>query len=345
MASDDEITRRESASNPGAQTTDELHEIGSREPSSPSTRLEIGTLIEGRLRILRVLGRGGMSEVYEAHDERLGRTVAVKLMAAGECLDATLAIFAEARSLIGFHHPNVVGFYGVGAIDSQPFVELERVHGGSLAGLVEIDGAIPPREAVDTLIRVADAIAALHTAGIVHRDVKADNVLLAEDGRPVIADFGLAMHAENLPALPRGIVGTPAYMAPEAILGITESFEQYVQADQYSFGVLAYYALTGTMPFHAATPSGLFYAQMALEPDSLIVRCPEVPATLDEIVRRSLSKRPADRHRSMAAFCEALASVRDTLPCDAAPRRFSRVSTQPRSSVPSLQPTVVADPR
>jgi serine/threonine-protein kinase len=314
-----------------------------RRTTAPAPRLAIGSLVEGRLRILRILGRGGMSEVYEAQDERAGRTVAVKLMTSEECLDAKLAIFAEARSLLGFHHPNVVGFYGVGAVESQPFIELESVRGGSLSALVDIEGAIPAREALEVLVPLADAIASLHAAGIVHRDVKSDNVLLAEEGRPVIADFGLAMHAENLPALPRGIVGTPAYMAPEAILGITETFEQYAFADQYSFGVLAYHALTGTMPFQAATPSGLFYAQMAVEPDSLVSRCATVPEALDAIVIRALSKRPNDRFPTMAAMRDAMAAVRDTLPEVTGVRRLSRPSGVLQAK-PSLQPTVVADP-
>ncbi len=326
----------------GVEDTQDVVPPAAETPAVP--RLSIGSLIEGRLRILRVLGRGGMSEVYEAHDELKNRAVAVKLMTSAECYDAKLAIFAEARSLLGFHHPNVVEFFGVGAVESQPFIELERVRGGSLASLVDVEGAIPAREALELLIPVADAIAALHRAGIVHRDVKGDNVLISEDGRPVIADFGLAMHAENLPALPRGIVGTPAYMAPEAILGITETFEQYAFADQYSFAVLAYYTLTGTMPFHAATPSGLFYAQMAIEPDPLVSRCQSVPEALDAIVLRALAKRPNDRFENMAALRDALGAVRDTLPEVTGVRRISREAIR-RAPIASLQPTVVADPR
>lgn len=299
------------------------------EPPPPPLRLEIGRLIEGRLRIVRLLGRGGMSEVYEAYDEQARRTVAVKLMLVDESVEAQLAIFSEARALVGFRHPHVVGFYGMGAIEAQPFIELESAPGGSLAERVQTEGALPVVEALDVLVKAADGLAALHRAGIVHRDIKADNILVTEDGRPVIADFGLAMHRESLPALPTAIVGTPAYMAPEAILGITETFEQYTSADQYSLAVTAYFALTGTLPFDARTPSGLFYAQMAVEPDPPSRRRADLPPELDAVLGRALAKRPQDRYESVAEFRDALAAIRDAL---GSPTTTPR---PPRNALPS----------
>ena len=241
-----------------------------------------------------------MSEVYEAFDEGARRTVAVKLMLTGENIDARSAIFAEARSLLGFRHAHVVGLFGIGAVGSQPFVELELVSGGSLAEHMELSGVPPVADALSVLVKAADGLCALHEAGIVHRDIKADNVLLTDEGRPVIADFGLAMHRERLPCLPSsGIVGTPAYMSPEAILGITESFEHYSSSDQYSFGVTTYFALTGTLPFDAPTPSALFYAQMAVAPEPATARRAELPGDIDAVLRRALGKRarrPVSHH-------------------------------------------------
>jgi serine/threonine-protein kinase len=282
-----------------------------------------------------------MSEVYEAFDEHANRTVAVKLMLAEPKMDAQLAIFAEARSLIRFRHPHVVGFYGVGVVESQPFLELENVPGGSLAERMDPPSALGVPAVLEIMIRAADGLAALHDAGIVHRDIKADNVLLADDGRPVIADFGLAMHAENLPALPQGIVGTPAYMAPEAILGITESFEQYALADQYSFAVTTYVALTGSLPFTAATPSGLFYAQMALEPDPPSSRNGSVPSALDPVLLRAMSKRPNLRFPCVRELRAALAVVRAELQDSPTTAAQDPRSSGVRSTAPSLQPTVV----
>lgn len=313
------------------------------EVSSPKLRLEIGRLVEGRLRIVRLLGRGGMSEVYEAYDERAGRRVAVKLMLTDQCKDAQQAIFAEARSLVRFCHPHVVRFYGVGAIERQPFIELESAPGGSLAERIESSGTPPVADALDLLAKVADGLAALHEVGIVHRDIKADNVLLTAEGRPVIADFGLAMSAEDMPMLPSGIIGTPAYMAPEAILGITESFEQYAAADQYSLGVTAYYALTGTLPFEAPTPSALFYAQMAVEPDAPSRRRVGLSPEIDALVLRALAKRPADRFPNLRAMHHALLDAHDatapSVPLSSEPLRESGTRSV---RAPALKPTVVA---
>jgi eukaryotic-like serine/threonine-protein kinase len=193
------------------------------------------------------------------------------------------------------------------------------------------------------IVRVADGLAALHQAGIVHRDIKADNVLITEDGRPVIADFGLAMTAEDLPALPNGVIGTPAYMAPEAILGITETFEQYAAADQYSLAVTTYYALTGTLPFDAPTPSALFYAQMAVEPDPASRRRPELPDALDVVLRRALAKRPADRFEHTRALRDALYNVRISLADGPEnPPEPLRDSGARSATTPALRPTIVA---
>jgi serine/threonine protein kinase len=318
----------------------------------PRPRLEIGRLIEGRLRVVRLLGRGGMSEVYEVYDERAKRTEAVKLLLTDRCTEAQFAIFAEARALVRFRHPHVIGFYGVGAIEQQPFIELERLSGGSLADRIEIHGAmLPVTDVLDILAKVADALAALHDAGIVHRDIKADNVLLADEGRPVLGDFGLAMAADDLPALPQGIIGTPAYMAPEAILGITESFEQYAAADQYSLGVTAYYALTGTLPFDAPTASALFYAQMAVEPPPPSSRRSDLPPELDALVLRALAKRPNERFPSVAAMRDAIMAIRAQLPATPAtpsaatvpePAGDGPTTEGPTTPTPALKPTMVA---
>jgi serine/threonine-protein kinase len=171
--------------------------------------------------------------------------------------------------------------------------------------------------------------------------VKAENVLLTDDARPVIADFGLAMHRENLPALPNGIVGTPAYMAPEAILGITEAFEHYAFADQYSFAVTTYYALTGTLPFDAATPSGLFYAQMALDPDPPSHRRSTLPPALDAVLVKALAKRPSDRFANVRALRDALEGVRGKLGPARGVLELLRVSGLRTTPAPALKPTVV----
>lgn len=306
-------------------------------------RLEIGQLIEGRLRIVRFLGRGGMSEVYEAYDERAKRTVAVKVILVNRSNDARRAIFTEARSLVVCKHPHVVALYGLGAIGGQVFLELESAPRGSLAERVRASGALPVVEALEMLVKVADGLAALHACGIVHRDIKADNILLTNDHRPVIADLGLAIHQEDLPAPPGGIVGTPAYMAPEAILGLTETFEQYALADQYGLAVTAYFALTGTLPFEASTPSGLFYAQMAIDPDPPTRRRCQLPSEIDAVMLRALAKRAADRYASVGEFRDALWRVRETL-------ETTTVSNPPRDSgvqsnaslTPVLKPPVVA---
>jgi tRNA A-37 threonylcarbamoyl transferase component Bud32 len=225
-------------------------------PGLRAARLRAGTVIAGKYEIVAELGHGGMGVVYRARDRQLGRDVAIKL---GAAMSATaLARMArEAQALARLSHPNVVGVFEVGELDGRVFVAMEHVAGGTLAGWLA-----KPRRTVREILAMGcaagDGLAAAHAAGIVHRDIKPGNVLVGDDGRPRIADFGLAREASDRDDLrddsaepledvthAGAIVGTPAYMAPEQLAGA----EVDARADQFSLCVMLWEALYGVRPF------------------------------------------------------------------------------------------------
>ena len=275
-------------------------------------------LVAGRYRLGELLGTGGMADVYDGVDERLDRPVAVKVlrpeMASRE--DVRLRFEAEARSAARLVHPNVVGVFDSGEDDdgALPYLVMERLPGETLADRMQAsssssDGPLDTDWVLRTAGDVLQALGAAHAAGIVHRDVKPANVLLAADGCAKVADFGIAKSLEVAAAADltstNQLVGTPAYVAPERILGKPAS----PQSDLYAVGVLLYEALAGRKPFAGDTPVAVAYAIQHETPEPLASLRPDLPASVVAAVERAMDRDPARRFSSAAEMAAALGVV------------------------------------
>jgi serine/threonine-protein kinase len=206
----------------------------------------VGLVLDGRYRVGSRLARGGMATVYEAHDSRLDRTIALKVMHASLADDEEFVsrFIREAHSAARLSHPNVVAVYDQGADQGIVFLAMELVRGRTLRDLMREQGNLSPRQSLEVLEPVLAALGAAHAAGIVHRDVKPENVLLSDDGRIKVADFGLAraVSGNNSHTTASGILmGTVAYLSPEQVeRGIADP-----RSDVYAAGILLYEMLTG----------------------------------------------------------------------------------------------------
>ncbi len=291
-------------------------------------------LVAGRYRLERALGHGAMSTVDLAVDTELDREVALKRLAEHLARDDELrARFQrEARFASRIAHPNVVRIYDVGEEeDGRPFIAMEYVDGETLAELVARRGALPPGEAAALAAQACRALAAAHEAGLVHRDVKPQNLLLRDDGVLKLGDFGVAFGLEGTRLTLAGtVLGTAAYLAPEQARGE----EVTAAADIYGVGAVLYELLTARPPRAPATLAEL------TQPATITVPA-GIPAALAEIVLQCLSPEPADRPASAAALAAALAAAPAASPPDhptavktvAPPRRRPRPIARPRPAL------------
>jgi WD40 repeat protein len=272
-----------------------------------------------RYEVLEELGRGGMGVVYKARDTRLGRLVALKMILhAHHAGPSERDRFRdEARAVARLSHPNVVQVYEVGETGGLPFFALEFFPGGSLAR--RLGGTpLPPGDAARLVEVLARAVQAAHEAGVVHRDLKPANVLLAADGTPKVADFGLAKLAggDSGRTATGAVLGTPSYMAPEQAQGKKEVGPQ---VDVYALGAVLYECLTGRPPFRAATPAHTVLQVLREEPAPPRRLNPQVPADLETVCLKCLAKEPAQRYPSAAALAEDLRRFGAGLPVRARP--------------------------
>jgi hypothetical protein len=259
----------------------------------------------GRYRLAQLLGRGGFGEVWRAHDTQLGRAVAVKLLHPHRIHDgaATAAFVDEGRKLAQLKHPGIVGIYDVGHEAGRDFLVYELLECGTVADRFR-QGPMTPAEAALLVADVADALHHAHVRGLVHRDVKPQNVLLDQDGRPRLADFGLAVSEEEQLSESAGTVGTYAYMSPEQIRG--ESHLVDSRSDIYSLGVVLYQALTGRLPYVATTREQYRELVLHREPRPLRTINDKIPAELERICLRCLSKPISGRYTTAADLSEEL---------------------------------------
>lgn len=266
----------------------------------------VGRLLDGRYRVGARIARGGMASVYEAHDIRLDRTVAVKIMHAG-LGDATsgdeafaMRFVREARAAARLSHPNVVAVYDQGgdhAADGTVYLVMELVPGHTLRDTITKEAPMSPERALAILDPVLSALASAHRTGLVHRDVKPENVLIADDGRIKVADFGLAkaVSADTQHTATQGVlIGTVSYLAPELV---TEG-KADARADVYAAGVMLYELLTGTKPHTGETPIQVAYRHVHHDVPAPSATVATLPAYVDALVARATcrdrSLRPAD---------------------------------------------------
>src|SRR4051794_22273274 len=261
------------------------------------------TVIGGRYEIEQLLGRGGMSEVYCATDKELGRRVAIKLLAP----DADTARFErEARAGASLAHPNIVQLYDYGQDEGRPYMVLEYVPGGTLEErLAEAKGKpLPDAEAQTISAGVAAGLAHAHARGVVHRDLKPANILFDDEGRPKLADFGIARMAAGEGTLTEAgtVLGTAAYISPEQASGEPAS----PASDVYSFGVILYRMLTGRLPFESSDPLELVMMNRDATPPPITDFRKDPPGLLESTATAALEKDPAERPHDGAALLAAL---------------------------------------
>ena len=258
-----------------------------------------GRLLDGRYRVGPRIARGGMASVYEATDIRLDRPVAVKVMHPGMGDDEEFAarFVREARAAARLSHPNVVSVYDQGEECGTVYLAMEHVPGHTLRDVIRKESPMPPARALALLEPVLSALAAAHRAGLIHRDVKPENVLIADDGRVKVADFGLAkaVSADTQHTATGGVlIGTVSYLAPELVVdGRADA-----RADVYAAGVVLYELLTGSKPHEGESPIQVAYKHVHADVPPPSERVPELPAYVDALVARATARdrglRPAD---------------------------------------------------
>jgi serine/threonine-protein kinase len=278
--------------------------------------VEPDTIIDDRYRVLSRVGSGGMAEVYLAEDQLLGRQVAVKLLHHHFAEDQEFVerFRREASSAAGLSHPNIVGIFDRGEWQGTYYIAMEYVAGRSLKTVVREQGALQPAVAIDLVSQILHAARFAHRRGVIHRDLKPHNVLLDEDGRVRVTDFGIARAGASDMTLTGSIMGTAQYLSPEQAQGLAVG----ATSDLYSVGVILYELLTGVVPFEGETAVAIAFKQVAAEPRPPSMLNPAVPAGLDAIVLRALAKDPSRRFADADEFLAALAREREALPAPTA---------------------------
>ena len=273
--------------------------------AGPSSLIE--RVLNGRYRVLSHLADGGMATVYVALDQRLDRKVALKVMRSDLARDESFVsrFRREARSAAKLSHPNVVAVYDQGEDDGHVFLTMELVNGLTLRQVMQAEGPLTPRAALDIIDPVLQALGAAHSAGLIHRDVKPENVILREDGTVKVADFGLARAVDTVTSTAQtGVrLGTVAYLSPEQVeRGVADA-----RSDVYAAGLLLFEMLAGSKAFLGDSPIHVAYQHVHSEAPAPSSRVNTVPPVLDQLVARASARDPDDRPRDAN---ELLAEVR-----------------------------------
>ncbi|HSN68800.1 MAG TPA: serine/threonine-protein kinase, partial [Thermoanaerobaculia bacterium] len=287
----------------GREDTETVGEVVAAGPRIPT--LAPGTVVAGRFEIVRALGSGGSSIVYEALDTALSARVALKILRADRATPAALKrLRREASIAREANDPRLVRVWDIGDAPEGAFISMELVEGESLRAVVE-RGPLAVGDAIRIGTEVVAALEKLHALGVIHRDLKPSNVLIAPDGAVKLADFGLARHwegDESRATQADALVGTVEYLSPEQALGKPLD----PRTDLYSFGVLLFEMLTGSVPFRSESTLGAVLAHVnARAPDLREVR-PDLPPWLARVVARLLEKRPGDRYASATQVLDDL---------------------------------------
>ena len=266
---------------------------------------EIGTTLGGRYRLVELLGQGGMATIYRARDAQLDRDVAVKLLRPefGQDPDFLARFRDEARAAASLNHPNIVSVFDFGEDESGPYLVMEIVEGEDLASILRGNGPLAPRQAARVSAEAAKALQAAHIRGIVHRDVKPSNILVARDGRIKVADFGIARALNEAQlTLPGTTMGSVHYFSPEQARGEPAT----VASDIYALGIVLFETLTGQRPFSGDGAAAVALARLTTTPPRPSALREGVPPELDAIVTKAMALDPAGRYPSAAAMASAL---------------------------------------
>jgi serine/threonine-protein kinase len=269
--------------------------------TEPGTATE-GRRLGGRYRMEALLATGGMGEVWAARDLLLDRAVAVKVLGGALAGDGRAAerLRREARAAARLEHPNIARMLDLGEQDGCPYLVMELLEGESLAARIDRAGAMAPPEAARVAVAVADALEAAHRAGVVHRDVKPGNVFLTSGGEVKVLDFGIASAAGEAALTTGEMLGTPAYLAPERVLGNPAT----PAADIYALGVVLYELLAGRRPFDDGSDIELAMAHVHAHPAPLAPAAPSAPPSMVAACEQAMAKDPSARPPSAAAFAQ-----------------------------------------
>jgi beta-lactam-binding protein with PASTA domain/predicted Ser/Thr protein kinase len=272
----------------------------------------IGTVFDGRYRIVRKLGAGGMADVYLAEDQELGRRVAIKILNDRHAADDQFVerFRREAKNAAGLSHPNIVSIYDRGTAEGTYYIAMEYLDGRSLKELIVGRGPAPIKIAIEYTRQILGALGFAHRHGIVHRDIKPHNVLIGPEGRLKVTDFGIARSGASQMTEVGSIIGTAQYLSPEQAQG--SPVDQ--TSDVYSVGVVLFEMLTGQVPFTGDTPLEIAMKHLSEVPRPPSELRPDVPHDLDLVVLRALAKDPADRYESAQEMDADLKRVLDGLP-------------------------------
>jgi serine/threonine protein kinase len=281
-----------------------------------------GQILNGRYRLLSLEGEGGMAFVYKSYDEELDRTVAVKVLRAE--YDSGDAFRSEARASARLPHPNIVTVYDVGQDAGAHYIVMEYVAGQNLKDLIQAEAPFRLGRAMDIISQVCTAVGFAHEKGIIHCDLKPQNVLILPDGQAKVTDFGIARALSNASPEQQGQVwGTPYYASPELVCGKPLT----AAADVYAIGVMLYEMLTGSLPFEGQSAAEIARLQVVNAPTPIQHLNPRVPRYVQQIVDRALAKDPAGRYSTAAQMAKFLNTY----------RQHGEAITQP------LQPILAAD--
>src|SRR5919201_1393145 len=272
----------------------------------------IGTVFDGRYRIVRKLGAGGMADVYLAEDQELGRRVAIKILNDRHAADDQFVerFRREAKNAAGLSHPNIVSIYDRGEAEGTYYIAMEYLDGRSLKELIVARGPAPIHIAVDYARQILAAIRFAHRHGIVHRDIKPHNVLVDGEGRLKVTDFGIARAGASQMTEAGSIIGTAQYLSPEQAKGAPVD----QTSDLYSVGVVLYELLTGVVPFSGDTPVEIAMKHLSSSPEPPSAKRADIPRELDLVVMRALAKDPGDRYQSAEEMDSDLARVARGVP-------------------------------
>ncbi|WP_327283025.1 MULTISPECIES: Stk1 family PASTA domain-containing Ser/Thr kinase [unclassified Streptomyces] len=306
----------------------------------------VGQTLDGRYRVDARIAAGGMATVYRAVDTRLDRVLALKVMHPALAADGGFVdrFIREAKSVARLAHPNVVAVFDQGTDGPYTYLAMEYVSGCTLRDVLRERGALQPRAALDILEPVLAALGAAHRAGFVHRDMKPENVLIGDDGRVKVADFGLVRSVDSVTSTTGSVLGTVSYLAPEQI----ESGSGDTRVDVYACGVVLYEMLTGSKPHSGGTPAQVLYQHLHEDVPPPSAAVPGLPAGLDELVAYAAARdpelRPADAAALLGLTLDARARLSDAELDSVPPQAYAQVrsATEDRTSV--IARSVAAQP-
>lgn len=308
--------------------------------SMSNAPLQEGALVAGRYRIVRLLGEGGMGAVYEAQHEELGRKVALKVLLPELTGDKELVgrFFREARAAAAIHHPGIVEVFDLGRDGEQAFIAMEKLEGEELSDRIRYGGVLGPRFVARVGAEIADAVAAAHEHGVIHRDLKPQNLFLTRRGKEEIVkvlDFGLAKVAGHDPnsALTRSgqVFGTPLYMSPEQLRG---GRDVDGRTDVYAIGAILYEALTGVPPFEGESMPTLVLKIISEPAPPVRNTRPDVPEQLVAIIDKAMAKDREQRFATARELSDSLRTLATGLPEDP-PSSPSASAARAERDVPS----------